>query len=181
MNLESILQILVSGVTLGAIYAISAIGLALLWGVMGMLNLAHGAFMAIGAYASVYAVATLGLPWFLGLPIAFLVGLAVGWLLYQSTVRWIIGSENYETNIVVVTVGVAILIKSLLIIAFTANPTRQPFAIDGGLYLENIFFPYQTAMIIGITLTLMIIVNVVLSKTMMGRAISLDSSFKCNV
>ena len=171
MNLDSILQILVSGLTLGSIYAISAIGLALLWGVMGMLNLAHGTFMAIGAYASVYAVTTLGMPWFLGLPIAFLVGLAVGWLLYQTTVRWMMGTENYETTIVVATVGIAILIKSLLFIFFTANPKRQPFAIDGGVYLSEVFLPYQTLMIIGITLSIMVIVTTVLNKTMMGLAI----------
>lgn len=171
MELGAIVQILVSGLTLGGIYAISAIGLALLWGVMGMLNLAHGAFMAIGAYAAVYAVATLGLPWFMGLPIAFVVGLALGWLLYQTTVRWMLGTENYETNIVVVTVGLAILIKSLLIIVFTANPERQPFAIEGGLYLGKAFLPYQTVLIICITLLLMAIVTIVLNRTTMGRAI----------
>lgn len=175
MDLSSVLQIIVSGMTLGGIYAISAIGLALLWGVMGMLNLAHGTIMATGAYATVFLVGTIGLPSILGMPFALLVGLGFGWLLYQTSVRWMLNTNNFETNIVVVTVGIAIFIKSLLIIGFTANPKRQPLTIDGGFYLGEVFLPFQTLMIIAVTLFLMVAITLILNKTMMGRAIRATS------
>lgn len=171
MDGSAITQVLVSALTLGGVYAISAIGLALLWGVMGMLNLAHGAIMAIGAYASAIAVSTFGLPWYLGLPVAFLVGLCAGAGLYAAAIRWMLDKSGYETNVVVMTVGVAILVKSLLIIGFTANPKRQPFALDGGIYLGEVFLPSQTIAIFLISVGLMAALTLVLHRTMLGRAI----------
>lgn len=168
---EALVQILVSALTLGGIYAISAIGLALLWGVMGMLNLAHGTIMAIGAYASVMAVSELGFPWYTGLPVALVVGLAFGYLLYHAAVRWMLSAENYETNVVVMTVGLAIFLKSLIIIFFTANPQRQPFKLEGGISLGDVFLPFQTLSIAGIALAIVVALSWMLNRTMMGRAI----------
>lgn len=169
--LGSILQILVSTLTLGGIYAISAIGLALLWGVMGMLNMAQGALMAIGAYACVYAIAQLGVPWVLGLPAAVIIGGICGWLLFFASVRWMLGSSSYETNIIIVTVGFAVAAKSLMIIVFSGYPKRQPFTLDGGFHLAGTMVPYQTVLIVSVTLLLMLVLTAVLNKTRMGLAI----------
>lgn len=169
--LGSMLQVLVSALTLGGIYAISAIGLALLWGVMGMLNMAQGALMAIGAYASVYIIAQLGVPWMLGLPAAIVAGGLCGWLLFFVSVRWMLGSASYETNIIIVTVGFAIAVKSLLIIAFSGYPKRQPFTLDGGFNLAGTMVPYQTVLIVSVTLVLMVALMVLLNKTRVGLAI----------
>ena len=68
--MDAFVQVIVSGLTLGGMYAVSVIGLALVWGVVGMLNMAHGAMLAIGGYASLVAVQYLGLPWMFGLPAA---------------------------------------------------------------------------------------------------------------
>lgn len=171
MDLNSVLQIFVSSLTLGGIYAVSAIGIALLWGVMGMLNLAHGTAMAVGAYATVLAVAILGLPWALSLPLAIGIGALLGWLMFQAMVRWMLGAAAFETNIVVATVGLAIAVKSVLIVVFTANPMRQPFALEGGFYISRTFVPAQTLIVLAVSLSLMGIVTLVLNRTTMGRAI----------
>ena len=76
--METFVQILVSGLTLGAMYAASSIGLSLVWGAMGVLNMAHGALLTIGGYASYSAVIQLGLPWYLGLPAAMIVSFVWG-------------------------------------------------------------------------------------------------------
>ncbi|RDD60178.1 branched-chain amino acid ABC transporter permease [Ferruginivarius sediminum] len=169
--LDSVLQILVSGITLGGMYAVSAIGLALLWGVMGMLNMAHGSLIAIGAYASVFAVGYLGGTWYLGLPAAMIVGCLAGVLLYFATARWMVGSGQFEMNIIIATVGVAIVVKSLLIIGFTGYPQRQPFALEGGIYLGNVLVPYQTMLIVCVAIILMMALSWLLKATRMGRAI----------
>jgi branched-subunit amino acid ABC-type transport system permease component len=72
--LDAFLQIIITGLTLGSMYALASVGLALTYGTMGMFNMAHGAFMTIGAYAAYSAVFTFGLP----LPLALLFGLIAG-------------------------------------------------------------------------------------------------------
>jgi branched-subunit amino acid ABC-type transport system permease component len=70
--MDTLLQVLMSGLTLGAMYAVGAIGLALVWGSLGMLNMAHGVLLTIGGYTSYAAITSLGLPilfplcWFYG-------------------------------------------------------------------------------------------------------------------
>ena len=172
---NSVVQVLVSAITLGGIYAISAIGLALLWGVMGMLNMAHGSMMAVGAYASVFVISQLGLPWYFGVPAAIVVGCVAGWLLFQFSVRWMLGQTNFETNIIVATVGVAITAKSLLIMGFSANPQRQPFSVSGGIYIGDVLLPYQSIVIVAVTLLLMMVLTIGLNRTQTGRAIRATS------
>ena len=64
--MDALLQIVVTGLTLGSMYALASVGLALTYGTMGMFNMAHGVFMTIGAYAAYSASIMFGLP----LPIA---------------------------------------------------------------------------------------------------------------
>jgi branched-chain amino acid transport system permease protein len=170
-DMDSIVQVLVSAITLGGIYAVSALGLALLWGVMGMLNMAHGSLMAIGAYTAVFVVSQLGLPWFLGAPAAILIGGLAGWLLYQLTVRWTLKTQTFETTIIVATVGVAITVKSLLLIVFSGYPKRQPFSVEGGVYIGKVLLPFQSMLIVAVTITLTAVLTLALNHTRAGRAI----------
>ena len=64
--MDVIVQIIASGLTLGAMYAVSTIGLALVYGSLNMLNMAHGALLALGGYVCLYAMTALGLPALLG-------------------------------------------------------------------------------------------------------------------
>lgn len=170
-SMDSIVQVLVSAITLGGIYAVSALGLALLWGVMGMLNMAHGSLMAIGAYTAVFVVSQFGLPWFLGAPAAILVGGLAGWLLYQLTVRWMLKTQAFETTVIVATVGMAITVKSLLIIIFSGYPKRQPFSLEGGIYFGDVLLPFQSLLIVAVTATLTTVLTLLLNRTRSGMAI----------
>src|SRR3546814_14959100 len=97
--MEVFIQVLASGLTLGAMYAVSTVGLSLVWGALGMLNMAHGAILTFGGYVCYYAVAALGLPLPLGLPAAMLAGALIGLVIYHSTVRTLLKSRSFETTI----------------------------------------------------------------------------------
>ena len=60
--MDVLVQILSSGLTIGAMYAVSTIGLALVYGSLNMLNMSHGALLALGGYVCLYAMTALGLP-----------------------------------------------------------------------------------------------------------------------
>ena len=176
--MESILQVLVSGLTLGAMYAVSTIGLSLAWGAMGMLNMAHGAMMTLGAYAAYGAVKVLGLPVWLGMPVAIVAGFVTGLLVYALIIRQMYRHPAFETNVIIATVGLAIVLENVVLKAFGAYPAKQPFAVEGGFALAGMHVPYQNLVIIVLALVLMGLVSWLLGRTRMGRAIRATAQVK---
>lgn len=169
--MESFIQVTISGFTLGAMYSISVIGLALLWGALRMLNMAQGALLAVGGYASFAAVTLLGLPWYFGLPASMAVGLFSGIVFYYLIVRWMFQTKNFEVNIIIATVGLAIVIENVLIRIFGAYPKKQPFFLDGGIRIHGILLPNNTLLILGISVAMMLILTWLLTSTRAGRTI----------
>lgn len=169
--MDALLQILFSGMTLGAMYAISAIGLAMVWGSLGMLNMAHGVLLTIGGYASYGAVKNLGMPAVIGLPAAMAASMVVGLVIYYAIIQFMYQKVAFETNVIIATFGLSILLENIVLKVWGAYPFAQPFAVPDGFYFSNVYFPYQNLMIIGSSLVLMLIVAWLLKKTRMGRAI----------
>ena len=135
--METLVQILASGLTLGAMYAASAIGLSLVWGAMGVLNMAHGALLTIGGYASYSAVSGLGLPWFLGLPAAAVASFVVGLAIYHIIFRFMYRHPAFETNVIIATVGLAIFLEQVVLLIYGAYPFPQPFSIEEGFFVPD--------------------------------------------
>ena len=169
--MTALLTVFESGLNLGAMYAAAAIALALLWGALGMLNMAQGALLAIGGYASYSVVEFLGFPWWLGFPAAMVVGAVIGGILYFATVKWMYDSPTFDTSIVIATVGVAIVVENLLLKLFTAYAKKQPFLVDHGILMGSVTMRYQTLINIGIAAVLMAVVFWLLNRTRMGTAI----------
>ena len=99
MSIESFAQTLVFGLFVGGIYGIAAMGLALVFGVLKMLNIAHGELLMLGGYATFWAFRTFGLDPFLSLgiaiPVLFLVGLLLDRTIYRHIVR-LLGEEKFK-------------------------------------------------------------------------------------
>ncbi|MFO1060318.1 MAG: branched-chain amino acid ABC transporter permease [Dongiaceae bacterium] len=169
--MDTVLQVVVSGLTLGAMYALSTIGLSLVWGSLNMLNMAQGVMLALGGYAAYAAVTALGLPAVLALPVAMLAGFLFGLLIYFAIVRFMLNDPAFETNVIIATVGVAIVLENLILKAFGAYPFSQPFQLPDGLRLGAVYVPYQNLLIIAVSLVLMAATAWLIGRTRMGRAI----------
>ena len=78
--MDLLLQTLVNGLVVGSGYAVIAVGLTLVFGILGIVNFAHGAFYALGAYA-VFLALSVGVPYLVALPIAVALVVAVGFLI----------------------------------------------------------------------------------------------------
>lgn len=169
--MDAILQIIITGLTLGAMYALASVGLALTYGTMGMFNMAHGVAMTIGAYATYTAASYYGYP----LPVAFLVGLAaggvVGILLQVLVIRFMLKSEGFEVNVIVATAGVAILLQDLVLKTYGAYPFRQPAQVDGTFRLGGIAVTYQSVAILLVAAILIGAMAWILKRTTFGLAI----------
>ncbi|MEJ0093247.1 MAG: branched-chain amino acid ABC transporter permease [Methylocella sp.] len=173
MSVSTLVAILTAGLTNGAIYALATIGLSLVWGSMGMLNMAHGALLALGGYAAYSTVVTLGFPAPLGFVGAVVAGAIAGALLYATVVRQLLkqAAQTFETNVLIATVGIGIALENGILMVYGGQPLRQPVTAPGLVPLGSSEVPTQNLAIIVVSLAMMAMVAWLLARTRMGRAI----------
>nr|WP_285895540.1 branched-chain amino acid ABC transporter permease [Epibacterium ulvae] len=157
--------------TLGSMYALGSVGLALTYGTMGMFNMAHGVFMTIGAYASYTAATVWGLPLPVAIAFGILAGGIVGALMHLLVVRFMLSRDDFQTTIMVATAGVAILFQDLILKQFGAYPFKQPVQIEGMFRIGNTVIAYQSIAIMAMAAVLIGAMAWLLTKTRFGLAI----------
>ena len=104
-------QLLLDGLFIGAIFALAAYGLALVWGVMNVKNLAQGDFVIMGGYVA-YSLAEWGIHPIFGLPVAFVVMFGFGWIVYVLVIRRVIDRDLFTS--LLATFGIAIVVQQVL-------------------------------------------------------------------
>ncbi len=170
------IQIVVSGLTFGAMYALAAVGLALVWGAFNMLNMAHGIIMTLGAYFVLVWAELFGLPlWFAG-PFAFIAGGIVGAVIYFISAHWMLTQKNFEVTIIIATFGLGMALEAgllkLLRELFQAAPYAQPLSLGADSFLlGDVPVSYQRLIIWAVAVVLIVLVALFLTRTTMGRAI----------
>ncbi|MCB1379974.1 MAG: branched-chain amino acid ABC transporter permease [Alphaproteobacteria bacterium] len=169
--MDVVVQILASGLTLGAMYAISTIGLALVYGSLNMLNMAHGALLAFGGYVCLFAMTALGFPAVLALVAAMAVCGLIGLLIYHLAARPMLASRNFETQIFIATIGIGAMLENVILRIFGPQPTAQPLNLSGALVIGTVHIPHQNILILAVAITMMVAVALLLNRTRVGRAI----------
>lgn len=169
--METSIQVLVSGLTLGSMYAVSTVSLTLVWGALRMLNMAQGALLTVGGYFAYTAATAVGLPPILGIPVTIVAGGLLGVLIYLGVVHHMLEKEGFEINVIIATIGIAIVLENLILTLYGAYPIRQPFSVDGGFFIGRIHVPYNNVAILLSSITLMIALAVLLGRTRLGRTI----------
>ncbi len=165
-------DILVTALALGSLYASSAVALALIWGTIGMLNLAHGAFITAGAYASLMVVRDLGFPWWTGLLAGAAGGAALGAILHFLLVARIFGRPNFEINIIIVTMAASTIIVDFINNVIGPATARQPFSIEGRIAVGDSSISWQTLAMAVICLGMAVGLTMLLKHTSLGRGIN---------
>jgi len=168
---DTAVQILVSGLTLGAMYAISTASLSMIWGALNVLNMAQGALLTFGGYVAYVAFSGLGF----NVPFAIIASVVAGGLLgafmYVAVVRQMLNREGFEINVIIATVGIGTVLEAVIQKVFGAYPIRQPLTVDSGMFILNTYVPYNSIIIVVVSAALMILLSVLLTRTRMGRAI----------
>ncbi len=165
-----------SGVSLGSILLLAALGLAITYGLMGVINMAHGELIMIGAYTTyvVQAIFRAHVPaafdWYLALaaPAAFTVSALVGMALERSVIRWLYG-RPLET--LLATWGISlILIQAVRTIFGPENvQVENPAFMSGGIeVLSGLVLPWSRIVIIGFAAVVLAIVGLLLNRTRLG-------------
>lgn len=119
-HLAAFVQVLASGLLTGGLYALVGIGLALVFGVMRLVNFAHGEFLALGMYGALWMFNHWHVDPFLSVLIIFPAALALGYLVERALLAPI--STAPEHAFILMTVGIGLIISNLLLFGFGAHP-----------------------------------------------------------
>jgi branched-chain amino acid transport system permease protein len=165
--------ILIAGLTTGALYALATVGLSLVWGSMGMLNMAHAAMLTLGGYSAFTLCTVLGLPVIVGFAGAIVIGAVAGGLLYVLIVRNLLKTDKatFEANVMIATVGIGIALENAILLTYGGQPLKQPISANGSFVLGPVSLPFQNMLIVLVVIALMAVIALLLGKTRMGRAI----------
>jgi urea transport system permease protein len=176
LSLGDRLGVVFTGVSLGSILLLAALGLAITYGLMGVINMAHGELIMIGAYAT-YVVQGLfrsylpgAFDWYLiaAIPVAFMSSALVGAALERSVIRFLYG-RPLET--LLATWGISLMLMQLVRTIFGAQNVgvENPSWMSGGVaVLPNLSLPYNRILIIAFAVLVLVGVALLISKTRLG-------------
>jgi len=167
---------LFSGLSLGSILLLAALGLAITYGLMGVINMAHGEFLMIGAYVTFltqgllrnYFPDAFALYVLAAIPLAFLITGAIGVILERTVLRWLYG-RPLET--LLTTWGVSLLLIQGCRTIFGAQnvEVENPFWLSGGITLAgDLVIPWNRIMIVGFAIFVVGMVAILLTRTRAG-------------
>lgn len=163
-------QILINGVLLGGLYAVMALGLALVWGVLNIVNLAHGAFIMLGAYLSWHLYTYLGIDPFLGLPLTATVMFVVGYALQRGLLNLVVRAPMFNT--LLITFGLEVVLTYLAQLSFSADfRTINPPYAGNSIALGPVVIPLARLMAFGVAVVLTVGMWLFLLHSKLGRAI----------
>lgn len=170
------LGVLFTGLSLGSILLLVALGLAITYGLMGVINMAHGELMMIGAYAT-YEVQNIFKLWFPGafdlyvvfaIPVSFLAAALVGAAMERSVIRWLYG-RPLET--LLATWGISLILMQAVRSIFGAQnvPVENPSWLSGGVQaMSNLTLPYNRLAIVVFAVLVLGGVSLLIARTRLG-------------
>lgn len=164
------LDTIVQGILLGGLYALFAAGLSLVFGVMRLVNLAHGDLIVLAAYLILLLVSRLGIEPFLALVLAMPLMFGIGWLLQYTVLNRTVGDDILPP--LLVTFGLSIVIQNGLLEGFTADSRRIPLP---GIETQSLAVgPVNIGVLPLLTLLsailVILVLNLIIARTQLGRA-----------
>lgn len=166
--MNTAIQTIIGGFTLGSQYALMALGFSLIFGILGVINFAHGAFYVLGGYIAYASVTSLGLPFFVAVLIAFLGAGLVGYLFELIVIEPRV-DDHYAT--IILTLGLSLLLATVVLYIFGPQSPLFQFPVSGVLRIGQLFLPLPRLIIIGVGVVVIGLTWAILFLTDLGRAL----------
>jgi len=168
--MESLIQPVINGILLGGLYAIIALGLTTMFGIVKLVNLAHGDLMVLSSYLSLVVITQLGINPFWSMLMVIPIMFVIGFMLQKYLLNRVLGKEMEPP--LLVAFGVSIIIQNLLLLVFSPDAQSLMTSISvKTIQLGNINLPilYLVNFFIGCSVVLFL--RLFYNKTFLGRAI----------
>ena len=171
------IQTLISGLSLGSIYALIALGYTMVYGIAKMLNFAHGDIIMIGAYAGIIAVAQMGLPpliaVLLSILICALLGVLIEFLAYKPL------RQAPPLSVLITAIGVSYFLQNLALILFGSQQKAYPTIVQlGQVTIGSVTIDGVTILTLLVTALIMVVLSFFINRTRMGKAMRAVSEDK---
>jgi branched-chain amino acid transport system permease protein len=167
-------QDLVNGILAGGILAVVALGFSLVWGIMNIINLAHGAFVMLGAYVTWQLFTSFHLDPFLSLPVSFVLLFALGYLIQRYLINWITRAPLLTTFLF--TFGLSLLIVNVALQIWTGDTRGVTTAYSGTNFtVGGVTVPWAKVYTLIAALAITGVMQLWLTRSRTGRAIRATS------
>lgn len=162
------LQVIINGLTLGALYACLAVGFSLVWGVLNVINMLHGSLIILGGYLTVYVWQHWQIhPLIALLPVSALLFL-MGWFIQMTMINRLVRQPVLTT--LTVTFGLDLMLYNAMNVIFDATPRRVTLDL-GTLSVASVVLPWDRVIAFALALVLTLTLYVIMRTSRMGRAI----------
>ncbi len=177
MDYSFVVQQIVFGLTLGCLYSLLAIGYTMVYGVLRLINFAHGDLLMVSAYVAFYVIVIFHLPWPVGFALAVLFTAVLGMLIDRAAYRPIRNSPRISA--LITAIGVSFLLENLALVSIGGRSKAfpRPQIFDGVVEACGVRVPYLTFWVLGTTAVLLTVVLLIVNRTRVGmamRALSRD-------
>jgi branched-chain amino acid transport system permease protein len=162
------IQAAIIGVGLGAQYALLALGFTLIFGILGVVNFAHGGFYMLGGYVAYSCVSFIGLPYPLAVLVAVLATGALGWLFELFLLERLI-DDHLAT--LMLTLALYLIISTGVLTVFGPISKEFTFPVSGAFRAGPIYVPRENLIVLAVCLAAILALYLVLFRTDLGRAL----------
>lgn len=156
------------GISLGAQYALLALGFTLIFGILGVVNFAHGGFYVLGGYLAYSAVAYLGVPYVLAVVLAALGTAALGFLFERLVLDRLI---NDHLATLMLTLGLYMMISSGILVVFGPQSPAFTFPLSGVIRGHGLYVPIENLVVLLVCLIGIVSIYALMYRTDFGRAL----------
>lgn len=172
------LSYLISGISLGSVYAIIALGYTMVYGIAKMLNFAHGDIIMIGGYISYTAMAYAGLPGWLSVILAMIVCTILGVVIEGLAYKPLRAAPSLA--VLITAIGVSYFLQNVALLIWKPDPISYPSLIEGTfkLFDGQLSISYISLLTIAACIVIMVALTLFTSKTKMGKAMRACSEDK---
>lgn len=164
-------QILVNGLVSGSIYALIALGLTLIFGIMRVVNFAHGQMYMLGGFGVYYLYAEAGLPYLVALVLSTLSVALVGVAFEIFFFRRVMRVAKREENTMLLAMGTALLLENAALLIFGEKQRGVPPVVDGVLALGDAYLPTARLLVMISAVVLVAVLMAFVQFTATGRAL----------
>jgi len=168
------LQVLINGVLLGGVYGCAAIGFSVIWGVMNLINLAHGSMIILGAYITYLITSAVGVDPFFTVPISGLALFLLGFLIQKYLINLVIGGSVFMTKILTFGLNMALINANLLLFSADLRAVTTSYA-GLGWEIGSIKVPYTRVGVFVFARALTLMLSLIMNRTRLGNAIKATS------
>jgi branched-chain amino acid transport system permease protein len=166
-------ELVFQGLVRGAMYALMGIGLSLIFGILGVVNFAHGEFFMLGTYAMYYVSAVLGLPFLAGVAVAALALFVVGVLVERGLIEPLRkrAGRDWLLDSFVLTIGLMVVLQNLALLGFGSRRRGITTMVEGSVVIGDVTITYERLAILALAIVIVGLLAAYIKLTDTGKAI----------